>query len=58
LACRARIGILQVMAAAEAPDHPAMAPLLSMRTAMAKVAGTLAMLLAGPRSGAKGRPCS
>jgi H+/Cl- antiporter ClcA len=42
------------MAAAEAPDHPVMAPLLSMRTALAKVAGTLAMLLGGASVGREG----
>jgi H+/Cl- antiporter ClcA len=47
-------GIPEVMAAAEAPDHPVMAPLLSMRTAMAKVAGTLAMLLGGASVGREG----
>ncbi|KPF54285.1 chloride channel protein [Novosphingobium sp. AAP1] len=47
-------GIPQVMAAAEAPDHPVMAPLLSMRTALAKVAGTLAMLLGGASVGREG----
>lgn len=47
-------GIPQVMAAAEAPAHPAMAPLLSMRTAVAKVAGTLTMLLSGASVGREG----
>ena len=47
-------GIPQVMAAADAPDHPVMAPLLSMRTAMAKVVGTLAMLLGGASVGREG----
>ncbi|WP_246866062.1 chloride channel protein [Novosphingobium sp. SG720] len=47
-------GIPQVMAAAEAPHHPAMAPLLSLRTALAKVAGTLAMLLGGASVGREG----
>ncbi|WP_333839019.1 chloride channel protein [Novosphingobium sp.] len=47
-------GIPQVMAAAEAPAHPAMVPLLSLRTALAKFGGTLAMLLSGASVGREG----
>jgi len=47
-------GIPQVMAAAEAPQHPAMAPLVSLRTALAKFGGTLAMLVSGASVGREG----
>lgn len=47
-------GIPQVMAAAEAPSHKLIAPLLSLRTAGAKFLGTLGMLLAGGSVGREG----
>ncbi|WP_156255475.1 chloride channel protein [Sandarakinorhabdus oryzae] len=47
-------GIPQVMAAADQPALAASGPLVSLRTAAAKLAGTLAMLLAGGSVGREG----
>jgi H+/Cl- antiporter ClcA len=47
-------GIPQVMAASAAPDRQAKGELLSLRTAAAKLGGTLAMLLAGGSVGREG----
>lgn len=47
-------GIPQVMAAAEQPAVAAAGPLVSVKTALAKLAGTLAMLLAGGSVGREG----
>lgn len=47
-------GIPQVMAAAQDPQNPGIGPLVSIRTALAKFAGTLAMLGAGATVGREG----
>lgn len=47
-------GIPQVMAAGHSPERQAQGELLSLRTAWAKLAGTIAMLLAGGSVGREG----